>query len=156
AEHAVQSDPSEAQAWTALGNAHLYLCINQTRQDGSGEESCNRAISDFARALAIESGNPRANTGMGNAHRYRAESLYRTGGDPTSEYEAALRSYTVAARTSPQDLSACTNRLEVHASLAEYQAAVGLDPLDNLNKAREIGQQCLLIDRNYYLVHEHL
>ena len=156
AQHAVDSDRSEVQAWTALGHAHVFRCIYEIHHEGSGAESCNRAKIDFAAALAIEPGDPWANNGLGNAHRWGATILYRTGRDPTGAYEDAGRNYAVATRIAPQNLSACINRLDIHALLAEYQAAVGLDPQDSVSKARDVGTQCLRIDKNYYLVYEHL
>ncbi|TMQ18508.1 MAG: hypothetical protein E6J91_07775 [Deltaproteobacteria bacterium] len=53
-------------------------------------------------------------------------------------------------------LSACTNLLEIHVSMAEYLDAIGRDPKASLDHAREAGEQCIEIDKNYYLVYEHL
>ncbi|HSS03535.1 MAG TPA: hypothetical protein VLM79_41005, partial [Kofleriaceae bacterium] len=156
AEHAVKSDRSEVQAWTALGHAHVFRCIYEITRSGSSANSCERAKTAFASALAIESGDPQANNGLGNAHRWAAVSLYQTGHDPTAEYEDALRSYGVASKIAPHNLYACVNRLDLHASLVEYQAEVGVDPQAHLSKAREVGAECSRIDRKYYLVYEHL
>jgi eukaryotic-like serine/threonine-protein kinase len=152
AERAVALDASDANAWDALGNAHVYRGNHESYHGGRGEPWWNRAIDEIEQALAIRPDDPWATNDLGVAHRWLGASLDQTGGDPMPHYEAALRAYTHASELDPQFLYAWSNQADLHASVAEHRASLALDPQLEADSAVRAGQRCLTIDSRYDFV----
>ena len=156
ATRAVEIDPLSSDTWTALGNTHVYRCIHENDSGHQGAPWCSAALDELGQALTLEPGDPRASNALGTAYRWLGTSLAREGQDPIPAYQSALRSYEHATAVAPQDLSACTNQLELHASIAEYDAATGGDPRPAIDSALRIGGTCLAIDQSSFYVIEHM
>ncbi|HEX7841299.1 MAG TPA: protein kinase [Kofleriaceae bacterium] len=151
AARAVKLDRHDAQAWDALGYAHVQRGAYEDHHGEDGAPWWNHALDELGTALAIQPQAPQTHDELGIAHRWIGASLEKTGRDPMPEYRAALRSYELATKLDPQYAKAWHNQVEIHALLAEHEDAIGADPQRSVNDARRVGEHCLSIDPNYYL-----
>jgi hypothetical protein len=156
AARAVQFDPQDADAWTALGNAHVLRGRYELASGGQGVPWWNLALEELDKALAIQPNNVRAHNYLGAAHRWLGSYLETTGRDPMPEYRAARRGYERAAALDPQYLIACTNHVDLLTVVAEYEDASGIDPRSTIDDARRVGERCLDIDPRYYVVLDNM
>jgi len=151
AARAVELDRRDAQAWDALGYAHVYRGGYEETHGEEGIPLWNRALDEFGAALTIQPQAPQTNNERGTAHKCIGDSLGQTGHDPLPEYQEALRSYQLATTLDPRYLNAWANQVEIHASIADYEDAIGGDPQPAVDNAQRLGEHCLSIDPNYYL-----
>jgi serine/threonine-protein kinase len=149
AARAVEIDPQDAHAWTALGTAHLYQGNYDHYHGGVGARGWNQALDEYGRALAIQPNDPRANNDLGLARRWLGVSRDETGGDPMPDYQAALDSYERATAIDLQYLPACANQAELHTLIAEHDDVNGIDPRPAVDRARRAGERCLTLDPRY-------
>jgi serine/threonine-protein kinase len=149
AARATTIDARDAQAWDALGSAHLYRGRYEMTHGGDPAQWWNQSLREIGTSLSIEPNNPWANNDLGVVHRWMGLQLVNTGHDPMAEYEAAMRAYERAARIDPLYLYAVSNQADIEATIANYQATHGKDPAAAVSAARRAGERCVAIDRSY-------
>jgi serine/threonine-protein kinase len=152
AARAVELDPQDADAWNALGAAHIDRGSYEQFHGGQGVPWWNRALDELGKALALRPDAPWAHNGIGAAHRWIGTDLEASGRDPMPEYLAALRSYERATAIDPGYLFAWTNQADIHTAIATYDYGSGRDPRTAVDRARLAGEHCLALDPNFYSV----
>ncbi|MCU1280076.1 MAG: Serine/threonine protein kinase [bacterium] len=152
AERAAAIDPGDADAWDALGNAHVARGIYEAYHGGQGTPWWNRALDEIGKALVIRPNDPWANNDIGVAHRWLGTALDEAGRDPLPEYEAALHDYERATAVDPQFVYGWSNQADIQASIAEHDFSFGIDPREAVEGARRAGEHCLAVDSNFYSV----
>ena len=148
AARAVDLDRRDPVAWDALGNAHLYFGIAHANEP-AGADAWRRAFEDFDHALALRPNYPWALNDLGVAHRWRGTTIEQAGGDPRPAYRDALASYARAETIDPGFLYACTNQVEGHVLIAEYEALRSIYPDAAITAAMHAGARCRGIDPSY-------
>jgi serine/threonine-protein kinase len=156
ARKATQIEPRDANAWDALGNAHVFRGTYEMYHGGKGEPWWRRGLDEFKRALAIRPDDPWANNDVGVAHRWIGTSLDDAGEDPMPEYRAALAAYEHATHVDPEYVYGWANQTDLQASLAEYQSEHEIDPRAAVDGARRAGERGLAIDASYYLLLDNM
>ena len=152
AERAVEIDPTAANAWDALGNAHVFRGTHEHYHGGDGAPWWHRALDEFAHALAIRPNDPWANNDVGTAHRWLGTKLDEAGGDPIPEYQQALAGYRHATAIDPDYVYGWSNETDIEASIAEYQSEAGVDPRGAVDEATRAGERGLALDPRFYLL----
>lgn len=147
---AVVIDSKDPRALVALGLAYIYRGSYEFFHGNEGRPWWHLASSRLEEALAISPDDPRANNALGLAHRWLGDELVRTGKNPSREYDTAGKSFIRALVIDPGYIRACVNQTELATLTAEHADLIGQDPLPAVEKARQLGRQCLAADSTSY------
>jgi eukaryotic-like serine/threonine-protein kinase len=149
AARAVELEWSDANAWDALGNAHISRGIWENYNGGEGAPWWNRAIGELLVALLLRPDDPWPNNDLGVAHFWLGVNLAATGGDAMPEYRASLRSCQRATELDPQYVYAWSNQTMTLAAIAEIELARGVDPQATVEAAQRAGEAGLRADPSF-------
>ena len=156
AKRATELAPGDARAWTTLGTAHLYRALYGRAYGSLDIPRFDQAIKEIKQALAIRPDELRAHNILGVAYHSRGDALHQMGKNATPDYEAARNSYQDASALEPQYLLACSNQVELYATIAEYEDALGKEPDATVAAAQQVGPHCLRIDHSYHPVFDDM
>lgn len=152
AARAVALDSRDSRALVALGIGYIYRGSYEFFHGNQGASWWHIASVRLEEALTISPDDPRANNALGLTHRWIGDELVKSGRDPSHEYEVARKSFGRARTLAPGYFRACVNQTELFTLTAEYDEAIGREPLAAVEEARKGGRQCLAADPTSYAI----